>query len=66
MGAATIGAPNMAQIKSLSGKYQYPSRIENDASSIDTRATESTNSIISCLLRRDRLTSLLNKGYRSV
>ena len=61
MEVAIIGAPNITQIKSLCGKYQYPNRMENDANNIDTRNTESTNNIMSCLLIRDRLISLLNK-----
>ena len=62
IGMASKGEPSTNQIKLFSGKYKYPSRIENDARRTDTRSTESTNSKTSFLLSRDKLISLFIKG----
>ena len=55
---------NNQKIKSVFGKYQNPSRIENEANIIKIRAIASTINIISCLLKRDRFTSLFSKRYK--
>ena len=40
---------NNQKIESVFGKYQNPSRIENDANNINIIATASINNIMSCL-----------------
>jgi hypothetical protein len=55
IGMAIIGAPIIAQIRWPSGKYQYPSRIENDVNNINMSKIESINNIMSCLLDLDKL-----------
>ena len=52
---ANIGEKNITQIRSFSGKNQYPSLMEKEIKSIDISKIESKNIIISFLFALDKV-----------